>query len=195
MRSVIAALRAWMFWLPLIVAVMAACLARAQYDTGEYVGYAAWPPCQPEQDCLIPVPGADYSNTWAVPGPDQPGARPNKGFDVTSGVPQWMASLIRPDDAPSPCCGKADAYPVEVIEDGGTDHAWRVKIIDGSSIVYPDKTHRAFIPNGTQFQVAPSHVTKPNQGNPTKTAWLFVGLYPAYFLAWIYCLVPLPPSF
>lgn len=183
------------FFAALILCAFASLPARAQYDNGA-VYSKDWAACRGDNDCMIPVPGAQYAHGYEAlePSPKQPGAQPNKGFDVSVGQAAWMKSLQQPNQ-PSSCCGPADAYPVEIIEDGGTDHVWRVRVTDGRPYKYPDGTVRPYLPTGTEFQSLPGHVTKPKQGNPMNSAWIFVAVSSIYHTVFIYCVVPLPPSF
>lgn len=127
-------------------------------------------------------------------GPEQPGAQPNKGFDVEHNKrAKWMSELKRPDNPPNSCCGPSDAYEVEITKDGGTTAEWTAVITHGEARVYPDLTRRPPLPNGTIFHVQPQRVTKPDKGNPTWTAWIFVTV--GMRAVTIYCLVPLLPSF
>ena len=125
-------------------------------------------------------------------GGDRPLPKPNKGFDLKQPIPKWMSGLKRPDLPESSCCGPADAYEVEILKDGGPTGEWIAEITHGEPRQYPDGTQRPPMPNGTKFHIVAQHVTKPDQGNPSWTAWLFtvVGLRTVT----VYCLVPLPPS-
>jgi hypothetical protein len=67
-------------------------------------------------------------------------------------------------------------------------------VTDGSAIVYPDGTIRAPIPDGTVFHFTGRDVTKLKQGNPTPTAWAFLGVGAAGTVTIVWCVVPLPPA-
>jgi hypothetical protein len=118
-------------------------------------------------------------------------------FDPKDPITQWFGTLQRPDMPPTGkniCCKWSDAYEVKILEDGGEHDDWRVEITDGSAKVFPDGTTRAPVENGMKIPVPASKVTKPKQGNPTSTAWLFMSInfgVPGN----IFCLVPLPPGF
>lgn len=148
-------LRAWLFWLPLILA-------------------AAFP-------CIRPVHAFDH------------------GFDHADQTVQWFDQLQRPDDSDPlhKCCGVGDAYPVRIIEEGGNDPEvadWTAEVTDGSAIAFPDGTQRAEIPNGTIIHFPGTRVTKPQQGNPTKTAWAFLSVNMMHGVSFVWCVVPLPPA-
>ena len=115
------------------------------------------------------------------------------GFDPASPVTRWFDALIRPDFPGSHCCGKSDAYAVEIIKDGGSSSNWTARVTDGSAIVFPDGTSRDPIANGTIIEVQPEKVTKPSQDNPTKTAWVFMYVKRGN-MEMVYCLVPMPPG-
>ena len=123
------------------------------------------------------------------------------GFDPSSPVTQFFDQLKRPYCAPGvdicSCCGKADAYPVAIDQDASIDGDKPdgvAHVIDGAAIVYPDGTTRPFIPDGTAFRFTGRDVTKLKQGNPTRTAWAFLGLGPAGAITIVWCVVPLPPA-
>jgi len=123
------------------------------------------------------------------------------GFDPTSPVTQFFDQLKRPYCAPGveicSCCGKADAYPVMIDQDASLDGDKPdgvAHVIDGSAIVYPDGTQRSFIPDGTVFHFTGRDVTKLKQGNPTKTAWAFLGTGLGGQISIVWCVVPLPPG-
>ena len=181
-----------------LLAAAALCVmlvpARAQW--GEGSPPAEWP--KPPADWMEMAPGVPESAYDTIyyamkPGPQQPGAQPNKGFDLTQPVAKWMSELKRPNAPTNSCCGPADAYEIEIIKEGGDADFWDVKIVHGESREYPDGTKRPPLPNGTIFHIRPERVTKPAQWNPTKTAWLFVAV--SYHAVTAYCLVPLPPSY
>ncbi len=90
------------------------------------------------------------------------------GFDPSDSVVQWFEHLRRPDIDEDylgvvSCCGKGDAYPVDVVEDGGADREWAVRIIDGSAIEFPDGSTRPFVPDGTVVRFYGSKMVKPNR--------------------------------
>jgi hypothetical protein len=194
-------------WLVLFVAAAAFLIymlalpirpAPAQFEAPSA---AEWP--KPPGDWIEFAPGTDEQTYfqdryyWAgeayAPPDERPGAQPNKGFDIEHDeVAKWMKGLIRPDNPPNSCCGKGDAYEVEILKDGGDDAEWVAKITHGEARKYPDNTTRPPLPNGTLFHVQPQRVVKLNKGNPTKTAWLFT--YVGLRTVTVYCLVPLPPS-
>jgi hypothetical protein len=120
------------------------------------------------------------------------------GFDPSDPVVQWFEHLRRPDVDEDylgvvSCCGKGDAYAVDVVEDGGADREWAVKITDGSAIEFPDGTTRQPLPDGTVSRFPGSKVIKPNQGNPTKHAWVFISVWSGQVHE-VWCFVPLPPN-
>ena len=121
------------------------------------------------------------------------------GWDPNNPVAQWFESLKQPNKPKASCCGKSDAYTIVIEQepigdkDGemGTAH-----ITDGSAITFPDESKRIPIPDGTVFKFPLSKMNPLQNGNPTKTAWVF--------LSWnarlqkietIYCVIPLPPSY
>lgn len=168
-------------------------------------GSAEWPKPGPTHDWVEWVSGPPpdlYMNRR--PSPDQPGAQPHKGFPLfnpdgsKNEINTWMSELQRPDDGGS-CCGPADAYPVEVLQEGcyiddKCRDQWVVSITDGSPVKYPDGTERPSLPNGTIFHVMPNHVNRAKDGNPLRTAIMYVNVYGEHEFT-IYCLVPLPPAF
>jgi hypothetical protein len=123
------------------------------------------------------------------------------GFDPTSPVTQFFEQLKRPYCPPGivcSCCGKADAYPVVIDQEATIDGEAAdgvARVTDGSAIVYPDGTSRSFIPDGTIFHFTGRDVTRATQGNPTRTAWAFLGLDAQGHISIVWCVVPLPPSF
>jgi len=149
----IAAVRAWIFWTPLLI-------------------IAAW-------TLLRPAHAFDH------------------GFDLSDPVVQWFDGLRRPDAPPDQnwrCCGKGDAYPIEIDAMPGADSNGVAHITDGSALSFPDGTTREPIENGAVFHFAPSQVTKPSQGNPTATAWAFLIATPDRRIAYVWCVVPLLPN-
>jgi hypothetical protein len=123
------------------------------------------------------------------------------GFDPTSPVTQFFDQLKRPYCAPGidvcSCCGKADAYPIVIDQEATIDGEAPdgiARVLDGSAIVYPDGTSRSFIPDGTAFHFTGRDVTKLKQGNPTHTAWGFLGTGPDGRISIVWCVVPLPPG-
>ena len=120
------------------------------------------------------------------------GAKPNKGFDLNEPIPAWMDALENPTLPSQKCCGPADGYEVEILKDGGDNDEWVARLSNGEARQYPDHTFRPKIPTGTIFHVQPRHVTKPAQGNPSGTAWIFAAI--SYHSVAVFCLVPLPPS-
>jgi hypothetical protein len=123
------------------------------------------------------------------------------GFDPASPVTQFFDRLQRPYCPPGigvcSCCGKADAYPVAIDQDAtpdGDKPDGIAHVIDGSAVTYPDGTLRSFIPDGTVFRFTGRDVTKAKQGNPTRTAWAFLGVGVGGQIAIVWCVVPLPPG-
>jgi hypothetical protein len=118
------------------------------------------------------------------------------GFDPNDPVTQWFETLMMPDIPGARCCGAADAYKVEILEEGewdGNGPDWVVSIKDGSAIKFPDGKSRAEVPNGLIIHVPAYKVTKPKQSNPTHNAWIFMSVNDGHVGA-IFCLVPLLPS-
>lgn len=123
------------------------------------------------------------------------------GFNPDSPVTKFFENLKRPWCPPGvavcSCCGKADAYPIAIDQEAtidGEEPDGVAHVIDGSAIVYPDGNSRRFIPNGTVFRFSGRDVTRLNQGNPTNTAWAFLGLDQQGAISIVWCVVPLPPS-
>jgi len=123
------------------------------------------------------------------------------GFDPASPVTQFFDRLKRPYCAAGvevcSCCGKADAYRVVIDQEAtidGTERDGTAHVTDGSAIVYPDGTGRSFIPDGTVFHFSGRDVTKLKQGNPTDTAWAFLGVGVNGQITIVWCVVPLPPA-
>jgi hypothetical protein len=118
------------------------------------------------------------------------------GFDHNDATVQWFESLMRPYMPGSSCCGKADAYAVQIdrepIGEEG-DLVGIARVTDGAAITYPDGTKRTEIPNGTEFKFPLSHLNPPKDGNPTSTAWAFLGSYNGK-ISVVYCVIPLPPG-
>jgi len=120
------------------------------------------------------------------------------GFDHSDPVVQWFDHLRRPDVDESylgvvSCCGLGEAYPAELITDGGRHGEWVARITDGSEIEFPDGTWRPRLPDGTVVHFPGTKVTRPDQGNPTKHAWLFLSVWGGEVHE-IWCFVPLPPD-
>jgi hypothetical protein len=162
---------------------------------GSWVPPETWPSAP--DDWIEFAPGAseaDYNFGYLayISPAARTGAKPNKGFNLKEPVPAWMNTLERPLLPAKKCCGPADGYEVEILKDGGDADEWVARVSNGEAREYPDHTFRPKIPTGTIFHVRPSHVTKPMQGNPTGTAWIFAAV--SYHSVLVYCLVPLPPS-
>jgi hypothetical protein len=120
------------------------------------------------------------------------------GFDHSDAVVRWFDQLRRPDVDESylgvvSCCGLGEAYPAELIVDGGHHGEWVARITDGSEIEFPDGTWRPPLPDGTVVHFPAAKVTRPDQGNPTKRAWLFLSAWGGEVHE-IWCFVPLPPD-
>jgi hypothetical protein len=120
------------------------------------------------------------------------------GFDHSDPVVRWFDHLRRPDVDDHflgvvSCCGLGDAYPAELIVDGGRYGEWTAKITDGREIEFPDGTWRPPLPDGTVVHFPATKVTRADQGNPTKHAWLFLSVWGGEVHE-IWCFVPLPPD-
>ena len=146
-----------------------------------------------------------------VPAADQPGAKPNKGYDIENdATAKWFSELKRPTTPASEalhdidpetigCCGKGDGYPIEIVQDatlGGVEEDGTFRILDGTAKTYPDKTTRPEIPNWRNLAIHfPGYkMLQLERGNPTRTAWAFMMVYHNQ-IAFLYCVVPLPPSY
>jgi hypothetical protein len=120
------------------------------------------------------------------------------GFDHSDSVVQWFDQLMRPDvdegfQGVVSCCGLGDAYPAELIVDGGPYGEWIARITDGGAIEFPDGKWRSPLPDGTVVHFPATKVIRPDQGNPTKHAWLFLSVWGGEVHE-IWCFVPLPPN-
>lgn len=97
----------------------------------------------------------------------------NHGFP-SSATTKWFESQKMPPDEVVSCCGKADAYPVDDYEKlpNGDYKVW---IVDGSAIQYPDGSRR--VPWDTKIPVIvpAGRVNKleDDLDNPTDHGWLF----------------------
>ncbi len=133
----------------------------------------------------------------------------------------WFETLKRPDVAGGQphngdmatvesCCSAGDAYPIEIIEEatpphGGTIENGVARIIDPSKrqiivptrnpdgSVFPYTKYREEITGPLTFHFSSDRVTREKDGNPTKTAWVFVRVLGGR-IDYVYCVVPLPPS-
>ncbi len=124
------------------------------------------------------------------------------GFDPDSPLTQFFDQLQRPI-CPSGldkcfCCGKADAYAIVIDQEAtidGDELDGIAHVTDGSALKFPDETTRTAIADGTVFRFRGKDVTKLKQGNPTNTAWAFLGTTLGGAITNVWCVVPLPPSF
>jgi hypothetical protein len=117
------------------------------------------------------------------------------GWDPNNPVSQWFNTLKRPDYPQGNCCGKGDAYKIQIIEEAIPGSNGRAVITDGEAIEFPDGTKRAPVANGTEFTYPYEKQTKPSQSNPTKTAWVFMYVNNVGKITTLFCVVPLPPSY
>jgi hypothetical protein len=122
------------------------------------------------------------------------------GFDPNDPVVKWFESLQLPDDRPKRCCGKGDAYKIQIVRDAlgeRDDEMGEAVITDGAAIEFPDGTRRLELPNGLRFRFPKSKLNPLSDGNPTDTAWVFVAIRtgPPNEITKIYCVIPLPPGF
>ncbi len=123
-------------------------------------------------------------------------------FDPASPVTKFFEELKRPWCAPGidvcSCCGKSDAYPVEIDREAsidGEEQDGLAHVVDGSAIIYQDGQKRTPIANGTSFKFSGRDVTRLKQGNPTRSAWAFLGTDVTGAISIVWCVVPLPPSY
>lgn len=117
-----------------------------------------------------------------------------KGYDPdTSPNAKWFESLPRPDMPPGyPCCGKADAYPVDRYWPNG-DGSYTAVIADGSAKVYPDGTERPYVAAGTEVLVPAMKVNTEafDLDNPTEYSWVFMRVL-AGNVQQVYCFIRHP---
>jgi hypothetical protein len=145
-------------------------------------------------------------------------------FEPKEDLSDWFESLKRPDIAAGKphlgnadnmtavsCCSAGDAYPCEILEEaspphGGTVENGRLRIIDrtkrqirvmtknDNGSRYGRMLYRGELNDDQEFQKYSSDkVTREKDGNPTSTAWVFLRNDQGT-VAYIYCVVPLPPG-
>lgn len=122
------------------------------------------------------------------------------GYDPNDPIVQWFDKLERPW-CPSAvehcfCCGRFDAYPV-VIDQEATPGALlgdgRAHVTDPSAKVFPDGKSRDALVGDLSFTFNGKDVVKPDAGNPTGTAWAFLGNMKGH-ITLVWCVVYLPPN-
>ncbi len=142
-------------------------------------------------------------------------------YEPPKELAEWFDNLKRPDIASGhphdndmqsaeSCCSAGDAYPIEILEDatpphGGTVENGVARVTDPSKrqIIIPTRNpdgsyfryakYRDEITGPLTFHFSSDRVTREKDGNPTKTAWVFVRVIGGK-INYVYCVVPLPPS-
>ena len=99
------------------------------------------------------------------------------GFDPYDPTNKWFSQLLRHDNMPKSCCGKADGYVADTYK-RNPDGSYDVTITDGDEITFPDGTKRTGLPNGSVVHVPENQINPPveTMGNPTGHSWLFVSI-------------------
>jgi hypothetical protein len=126
-------------------------------------------------------------------------------WDHQSDLSKWFDTLHVPDDPIPPkslCCGKSDAYKIEIVRDAigsDGDDMGIARVTDGAEIHFKDGTIRPGIPNGTEFKFSKSKINPLSDGNPTDTAWAFFRIWERpvtneKYIGHVYCVIQLPPG-
>ena len=125
---------------------------------------------------------------------------PHHGFDPNNETVKWFERLERPWCAPSVehcfCCGHVDAYPVVIDQEAtinGEEDDGIAHVTDPSRKEFPDKTYRDELIGDLTFHFKGKDVVKLEAGNPTSTAWAFLGNMQGH-ITLVWCVVPLPPG-
>lgn len=117
----------------------------------------------------------------------------NHGFDPDAAATKWFERQMMPDHPMSPCCGTADAYPVDRYEKLG-DGSYKVWIADGRPIKYPDGTHRDEWDISIPVIVPKMKVNKEDDDldNPTEHGWIFMRPSSPTMVGAIFCFIRHP---
>lgn len=122
----------------------------------------------------------------------------NHGFDPDSATTKWFERQMRPDrpaDPPEPCCGKADAYPVDRYQkhDDHTYSVW-VHASAGELYTYPDGSRRAPFDPSVEIIVPDTKVNPEDADldNPSNYSWLFMSVNNITTPSTIYCFIRHP---
>ena len=126
--------------------------------------------------------------------------KPHRGLDPNDPVVQWFEKLERPWCPPQVdhclCCGQFDAYPVvidqEATPDGEEDDGI-AHVTDPSAKEFPSGPPRDELVGDLTFHFKGKDVVKTQAGNPTGTAWAFLGNYKGH-ITLVWCVVYLPPN-
>lgn len=157
-----------------------------------------------------------------MPSEDELAKRYGPKFTPSSDLAEWFENLKRPDIASGhphsqdlisaiSCCSAGDAYPIDILEDaspphGGTVENGTARVTDPtarqilvpmhnpSGSTYNQLKFRDQITGPLTFHFSSDRVTREKDGNPTKTAWVFCRVL-NHQIDYVYCVVPLPPSF
>ena len=149
----------------------------------------------------------------------QNGSNPNlldeseygKAITIDQQTADWFSSLTRPfNDSDggmagvASCCNAGDGYPIRIEEEAYPEHG---DILNGVAVITDPSARQIVLPSGLVMQrpaiTDPASLTQHfagkmvcplKDGNPTKTAWIFVRNIQGK-VDHIYCVVPIPPGF
>lgn len=125
----------------------------------------------------------------------------NHGFDPDAPATKWFETLMIPPGYAVSCCGKADAYPVDVYE-RLPNGDMLVTVADGSAKQFPDGSRRQPWDESVKITVPKELVNRieDQANNPTDHGWLFFvprqsaehDAPAATEVSVIYCFIPQP---